>query len=189
MQETGKTEEEIDRTMLWKKERELKTGGYESDVKITVDRINVKQYLEIENERLDKRIHKHEDDLEKLKRGVINISEVASCQVGGVIEDIEKEPPEESLVVDFTANVIAKGTIVKYSASDENIQVMMETILQGDALLPMPPEEELIVKVKDAPGYILCCPRHLLIRCSNLLSSSSFTHVKVKYMSCLTTSH
>ena len=39
MQETGKTEEEIDKTLLWKKARELKTGGYESDVKMIVDKI------------------------------------------------------------------------------------------------------------------------------------------------------
>nr|KAJ0208359.1 hypothetical protein LSAT_V11C500258150 [Lactuca sativa] len=39
MQETGKTEEEIDRTLLWKKERELKTGEYESEVKMIVDKI------------------------------------------------------------------------------------------------------------------------------------------------------
>ncbi|CAH1449866.1 unnamed protein product [Lactuca virosa] len=112
MQETGKTEEEIDRTLLWKKARELKTGGYESDVKMIVDKIdelqksgsfgevtcgthdvltealgtqeqrgrvrgmgkfitpqqyfylpkNVKYYLEIENDRVDKRINKLEDD-------------------------------------------------------------------------------------------------------------------------------
>ncbi|CAI9299077.1 unnamed protein product [Lactuca saligna] len=36
-------------------------------------------YLEIENERVDKRINKLEDDLEKLKRGVLNVSEAASC--------------------------------------------------------------------------------------------------------------
>ncbi|CAI9293383.1 unnamed protein product [Lactuca saligna] len=46
MQETGKTEEEIDRTMLWKKARELKTGGYESNVKIIVDRIDELQNSE-----------------------------------------------------------------------------------------------------------------------------------------------
>ncbi|CAH1413745.1 unnamed protein product [Lactuca virosa] len=147
MQETGKTEEDIDRTLLWKQARELKTGGYESDVNMIVDKIdelqksgsfgevtcgthdvltealgtqeqrrrvrgmgkfitpqqyfylpkNVKYYLEIENERVDKRINKLEDDLEKLKRGVLNVSEAASCQVGGVIEDVEKEPRDESL--------------------------------------------------------------------------------------------
>lgn len=39
MQETGKTEEEINRTVLWKKARELKTGGYDADVKTIVDKI------------------------------------------------------------------------------------------------------------------------------------------------------
>ncbi|XP_052622611.1 uncharacterized protein LOC128127913 [Lactuca sativa] len=72
---------------------------------------------------VDKRINKLEDDLEKLKRGVLNVSEAASCQIGGVIEDFEKQPQDESLdnscllVVEFAANVVAKGTIMKYSAS------------------------------------------------------------------------
>ncbi|CAH1447647.1 unnamed protein product [Lactuca virosa] len=104
----------------------------------------------------------------------MNVFETASCQVGGVFEDVEKEPPEESLdnscllAVDFAANVVAKGTIMKYSASDENIKVMMETIIQGEALLPIPLEEEFIAKVKDALGHILSWPRHLVIRCSDL---------------------
>ncbi|CAI9259970.1 unnamed protein product [Lactuca saligna] len=221
MQETGKTEEEIDRTLLWKKARELKTGGYDADVKTIVDKIdelqksgsfgevtcgthdvltealgtqeqrrrvrgmrrfitpqqyfylpkNVKYYLEIENERVE-RINKLEDELEKLKTGVLNVSEAASCQIGGVIEDFEKQPHNESLdnscllAVEFAANVVAKGTIMK--ASDENIEVMIETILQGEALVPFPLEEEFIVKVKDALGHILSWPRHLVIRCSNL---------------------
>nr|KAJ0202978.1 hypothetical protein LSAT_V11C500251850 [Lactuca sativa] len=92
-----------------------------------------------------------------------------------IIEDVEKEPPEESLdnscllAVDFAANVVAKGTIMKYSASDENIQVMMETILQEEALLPIPLEDDFIMKVKDALGHILSWPRHLVIRCSDLI--------------------
>ncbi|CAH1422465.1 unnamed protein product [Lactuca virosa] len=145
MQETSMTEEEIDRTMLWKKERELKIRGYDSDVKIIVDRIlkfgkfgevtygthdvlkealgteeqhvrvreigklimphqyfylpkNVKHYLEVKNERVNKRINKTEDDLEKLKRGVCNVSEGASCQIWGNIEDFESEPLQQSLV-------------------------------------------------------------------------------------------
>lgn len=32
-------EEEIDRTLLWKKARELKTGGYAPNVQPVVDRI------------------------------------------------------------------------------------------------------------------------------------------------------
>ncbi|CAI9270010.1 unnamed protein product [Lactuca saligna] len=139
-------EEEIDRARLCKKARELKIRGYESDVKMNVDKIdelhksrsigvvtcgthdmltealdtqeqcghvrgmgkfitplkyfylpkNVKYYLEIENTRIDKRINKLEDDLEKLKRDVLNVSKSASCQVWGVIEDLEKEPRDES---------------------------------------------------------------------------------------------
>ncbi|CAH1453970.1 unnamed protein product [Lactuca virosa] len=224
LQETGKTEQEIDRKLLWKKVRELKTGGYESDVNKIVDKIdelqksgsfgkvtcgthdvltealgtqeqrgcvrgmgkfitpqqyfylpkNVKFYLEIENERVDKRINKLEDDLETLKRGVLNVSEAASCQVGGVIEVVEKEPLDESLdnscllAIEFALNVVAKGTIMKYSASDENIEVMMETILQGEDSIPIPLEEEFIVKVKDGLGHILSWPRHLVIQCTDL---------------------
>nr|KAJ0210812.1 hypothetical protein LSAT_V11C400179990 [Lactuca sativa] len=40
MQETGKTEEEINRTVLWKKARELKIGGYDADMKTIVDKID-----------------------------------------------------------------------------------------------------------------------------------------------------
>nr|KAJ0196108.1 hypothetical protein LSAT_V11C700374090 [Lactuca sativa] len=128
-----------------RKARELKTGGYESDVKMIVDKIdelqksgsfgevtcgthdvlsealgtqeqrvrvrgmgkfitpqqyfylpkNVKYYLVIENERVDKRINKLEDDLEKV---YLIFSEATSCQVVGVIEDVEKEPHNKSLV-------------------------------------------------------------------------------------------
>nr|KAJ0220453.1 hypothetical protein LSAT_V11C200056840 [Lactuca sativa] len=45
---------------------------------------------------------------------------------------------------------------------------MMETILQGEALIPISLEVEFIVKVKDALGHILSWPRHLVIRCSDL---------------------
>nr|KAJ0209697.1 hypothetical protein LSAT_V11C400191750 [Lactuca sativa] len=49
IQETGKTEEEIDRTLLWKKARELKTRGYESDVKMIVDIIITLERLHVEH--------------------------------------------------------------------------------------------------------------------------------------------
>jgi hypothetical protein len=39
MEETGQPEESIDRTTLWKKARELKTGGYTPAVKEVVDKI------------------------------------------------------------------------------------------------------------------------------------------------------
>ncbi|CAI9261130.1 unnamed protein product [Lactuca saligna] len=189
MQETGKTEEEIDRLLLWKKARELKIGGYESDVKMIADKIDELHksgsFREVtyathdvltealgtqeqrgRNERVDKRINKLEDDLEKLKRGVLNVSEAPSCQVGGIIEDVEKEPRDESLdnscllAVKFAANVVAKRTIIKYSAL---------------ALIPIPFEEEFIVKVKDALGHILSWPRHLVIRCSDLCKKFKHT--------------
>nr|KAJ0214109.1 hypothetical protein LSAT_V11C400220970 [Lactuca sativa] len=145
---------------------------------------NVIYYLDIENERVDKRINKLEDDLEKLKICVLNVSEAASCQVGGVIEDVEKEPRDELidnsclLAVEFAANVVAKGTIMKSKdwtliifyvyVIDENIQVMKETILKGEALILIPLEDEFIVNVKYALGHILSWPRHLVIRCSDL---------------------
>ncbi|CAI9277277.1 unnamed protein product [Lactuca saligna] len=103
---------------------------------------NVKYYLGIENERVDTRINKLEDDLEKLKRGVLNVFEVAGCQDNSCL-----------LAVEFGANVVAKGTIMTYSAS---------------ALIPIPLEEDFIVKVKDALRHILSWPRHLVIRCSDL---------------------
>ncbi|KAI7750443.1 hypothetical protein M8C21_004696, partial [Ambrosia artemisiifolia] len=40
MAETGKTEEEIDRAMLWKKARERKSGGFDKHVQVVVDKIN-----------------------------------------------------------------------------------------------------------------------------------------------------
>ncbi|KAI3825697.1 hypothetical protein L1987_07265 [Smallanthus sonchifolius] len=40
MQQTGKAEEKIDRATLWKKTRELKTGGFDSDVQVIVDKID-----------------------------------------------------------------------------------------------------------------------------------------------------
>ncbi|KAE8655814.1 hypothetical protein F3Y22_tig00117017pilonHSYRG00447 [Hibiscus syriacus] len=53
-------------------------------------------------------------------------------------------------------------------ALGENIEVMMEMSVQGDALLPFPLDEEFIYKVKDAVGFLVKWPRHLVIRCSDL---------------------
>nr|KAJ0223907.1 hypothetical protein LSAT_V11C200076590 [Lactuca sativa] len=201
MQETGKTEEEIDRTLMSCRNLEalerlhvehmmcLQRPWVLSNNVGVYEGWNVKYYLDIENERVDKRINKLEDDLEKLKRGVLNVSEAASCQVEGVIEDVEKEPRDESLdnscllAVEFAANVVAKGTIMKYSASDENIEVMMETIFQGETLIPIPLEEEFIVKVKDALGHMLSWPRHLVIRCSDLVIFTDLKHTNEFFFS------
>ncbi|KAI3821489.1 hypothetical protein L1987_09057 [Smallanthus sonchifolius] len=222
MQETGKTEEEIDRVTLWKKARELKTGGFDSNVQEIVDKIDelqnsgwfescvthdvltealgteeqrehvrglgkyvkphqyfyepktVKQYLDTEKKKVDERFNKLEEEVEKLKIGVTNVSEAASCQMGGYEDDLEDKPHEESLdnscylAVDVASNIVAKGAIMKYSDSGEIIEVMMEICVQGEAFLPIPLEEELIMKVKDAVGHILSWPRHLVIRCSDL---------------------
>lgn len=51
----------------------------------------------------------------------------------------------------------------------ENIEVFMETFMQGEALLPIPLEDEFIERVKDAVGHVLHWPRHLVIRCSDLV--------------------
>nr|KAJ0226450.1 hypothetical protein LSAT_V11C100049450 [Lactuca sativa] len=108
---------------------------------------NVKYYLEIENERVDKRINKLEDDLEKLKRGELNVSEAPSCQVGASLKMLKKNHGMNHMII--------------HVSCDENVHVMMETILQGEALIPIPLEEEFIVNVKDSLGHILSWPRHL----------------------------
>ncbi|KAI3815296.1 hypothetical protein L1987_14958 [Smallanthus sonchifolius] len=203
MQETGKTEEEIDRATLWKKARELKTRGcfescgthdvltealgteeqrghvrglgkYVKPHQYFYEPKSVKQYLDTEKKKVDERFNKLEEEVEKLKRGVTNVSEAASCQMGGYEDDLEDKPHEESLdnscylAVDVASNIVAKGAIMKYSDSGEIIEVMMEMCVQGEAFLPIPLEEELIMKVKDAVGHILSWPRHLVIRCSDL---------------------
>ncbi|KAI3695492.1 hypothetical protein L1987_78489 [Smallanthus sonchifolius] len=94
--------------------------------------------------------------------------------MGGYEDDLEGEPHEESLdnscylALDVASNTVAKGAIMKYSDSGENIEVMMEVCVQVEAFLPIPLEEELIMKVKDAVGHILSWPRCLVIRCSDL---------------------
>ncbi|XP_035839912.1 uncharacterized protein LOC118487310 [Helianthus annuus] len=66
MQETGLEEEEIDRAMLWKRARELKTGGFDSDVQVVVDRI-MKSYIE-QQDKTSQRILHEIDDIKKQKR-------------------------------------------------------------------------------------------------------------------------
>ncbi|KAK9076249.1 hypothetical protein SSX86_004582 [Deinandra increscens subsp. villosa] len=134
----------------------------------------VKHYLDIEKMKMDRRLNKVKDELEILKRGINNnISEGSSRQMWDE-EDVEDEAPKEPvdnscyLAVDVPSNIVAKGTVVNYSVSGENIEVMMETCVEGEALLPIPIEEVFIEKVKDAFGYILSWPRHLVIRCSDL---------------------
>ncbi|KAI3690691.1 hypothetical protein L2E82_05748 [Cichorium intybus] len=149
-QQTGMNEEDIDRSLLWKKAREKKTGGYAQNVQTVVDKIEELQNSE-------------------------NHGEGASCQIWEDNEDFKDKPVEELLdnscflAVDVASNIVAKGTITKYGVSDETIEVMMDMCVKGEALLPIPLEEEFILKVKDAVGYILSWPRHLVIRCSDLV--------------------
>ncbi|KAK1424472.1 hypothetical protein QVD17_19802 [Tagetes erecta] len=206
MQQTSKAEEEIDRALLWKKARVLKTGGFDKDVQFIVDKIDKLQksegcgevtcgtddvltqalgtkeqhghhFLDTEKKKYDQRFNKLEDELEKLKRGMINASEAESCQMCGDNEDFEDDPIEESfkssdnscyLRVGVASDIVAKGSIMSDICEEEFIEVTIEICLQGEALLPIPFEDEFIVKVKDAVGHILSWPKDLVVRCSDL---------------------
>ncbi|KAE8725780.1 hypothetical protein F3Y22_tig00008145pilonHSYRG00058 [Hibiscus syriacus] len=212
-------EDEIDRTLLWKKARQMKKGGYDPNVQIVVDKMEemqksetlgevsvgtndmltqalgtqeqrgrvrgmgkyvrphqyfvlpntVKKYLDGEKKKFEKRFNQIEGAIEKLQKGMNHASEGASCQGWGKA-DFEDNPPEELLdtssylAIDIASNIVAKGTIVKHN----DLSVMMEMSVQGDALLPFPLDEEFIYKVKDSVGFIVKWPRHLVIRCSDL---------------------
>ncbi|KAF5763678.1 hypothetical protein HanXRQr2_Chr15g0683151 [Helianthus annuus] len=133
----------------------------------------VKHYMDTEKKKYDKRLNKLEDELEKLKRGVNNVSEAESCQWGN--EDLEDNPDEEPLdmscflAVDNASNIVAKGTILMDTNEEEFLRVMLEICLHREALLPVPLEEEFIMEVGDAIGQILSWPRHLVIQCSDLV--------------------
>ncbi|KAI7744446.1 LOW QUALITY PROTEIN: hypothetical protein M8C21_016577 [Ambrosia artemisiifolia] len=120
MQETGKTEEEIDRATLWKKSRVLKSRGYDKDVQVVVDKIdelmNSPGSEEVTcgardvlakamgtkeprgHKKFDQRFNKLEDEVDKLKRGANYASEVGSCQFWDN-EDVENDAPEEPVEV------------------------------------------------------------------------------------------
>lgn len=224
MQETGMTEEEIERSLLWKKAREMKKGGYKPNVQIIVDKIDklqksescgevicgtndvltqalgteehrgavrgmgkyvsphqyfylpktVKYCMDNEEKKWNRRFEKLESDVETLKRDCVsNVSEGASCHMSNN-QDFENDPVDDLLdnscylAVDIASNIVGKGVITKYNISGENHEVLMETCLNGEALLPIPIEEEFTVKVKDAVGHILSWPKYLVIRCIDL---------------------
>ena len=52
----------------------------------------------------------------------------------------------------------------------ENIQVIMDSFIQGEALLSIPLEEESIFIVKDAIGQVLSWPRHLVQKCFGIIN-------------------
>ncbi|KAK9062731.1 hypothetical protein SSX86_019920 [Deinandra increscens subsp. villosa] len=215
IKETGKDEEEIDRTTCWKKAIELKSGGYDPNVKQIVEKIEnlekqnicddvscgtedvltqalgneeqrghvrgmgkyvsqqqyfhlpktIKGYLDKEKKKMNRRLSKVEDDLERMKRAgtlcATPASEGASCQIGNDDDEALEE-------VDVPSNIVAKGSVLNSNDLGENIDVNLETSLQGEALIPFPIEDEFIEKVKDAVRYILSWPRHLVIQFTDL---------------------
>ena len=50
-----------------------------------------------------------------------------------------------------------------------NIEVVMDSFVQGKELLPFPLEEQGIFIVEDAIGHVLTWPRHLVQKCSDLV--------------------
>ncbi|KAK9053572.1 hypothetical protein SSX86_024646 [Deinandra increscens subsp. villosa] len=233
IKETGKDEEEIDRTTCWKKARELKSGGYDPNVKQIVEKIEklekqnicddvscgtedvltqalgneeqrghvrgmgkyvsqqqyfhlpktIKGYLDKEKKKMNRRLSKVEDDLERMKRAgtlcATPASEGASCQIGNDDDEALEEGEEHEegaihdkscyLAVDVPSNIVAKGSVLNSNDLGENIDVNLETSLQGEALIPFLIEDEFIEKVKDVVGYILSWPRHLVIQFTDLV--------------------
>ncbi|KAE8727748.1 hypothetical protein F3Y22_tig00005377pilonHSYRG00070 [Hibiscus syriacus] len=134
----------------------------------------VKNYLDGEKKKIEKMFNQIEGAIEKLQKGMNHAFEGASCQGMGKA-DFEDKLPEELLdtscylAIDIASNIVGKGTIVKHNdLSGENIEVMMEMSVQGDALLPFPLDEEFIYKVKDVVRFLVKWPRHLVIRCYDL---------------------
>ncbi|KAI3763261.1 hypothetical protein L1987_53715 [Smallanthus sonchifolius] len=167
MQETGKTEEEIDRATLWKKARELKTGGFDSNVQEIVDKID-----ELQNSGCFESCGTHDVLTEALgteeQRGHVRGlgKYVKPHQYFYEPKTVKQYLDTEKKKVDERFNKLEEE--VEKLKRGEIIEVMMEICVQGEAFLPIPLEEELIMKVKDAVGHILSWPRHLVIRCSDL---------------------
>ncbi|KAE8732403.1 hypothetical protein F3Y22_tig00002193pilonHSYRG00046 [Hibiscus syriacus] len=97
--------------------------------------------------KIEKRFNQIEGAIEKLQKGMNHTSEGASFQ-GWDKADFEDNPSEELLdtscylAIDIASNIVAKGTIVKHNnLSGENIEVIMEMSVQGDALLLFPLDE------------------------------------------------
>ncbi|KAE8704658.1 hypothetical protein F3Y22_tig00110450pilonHSYRG01184 [Hibiscus syriacus] len=110
------------------------------------------QALDGEKQKIEKRFNQIKCTIEKLQKGMNHASEGASCQ-GWDKADFEDNPPKELLdtscylVIDISSNIVAKGTIMKHNDQSD---------------------EEFIYKVKDAVGFLVKWPRHLVIRCSDL---------------------
>ncbi|PWA83083.1 ulp1 protease family, C-terminal catalytic domain-containing protein [Artemisia annua] len=130
---------------------------------------NVKQYLKQYDKMMNKRLKAVEDELERRRSASTNASEGASNSPTLSDEDEPPNVPSERndkscyLAVDDPSNIVAKGTIVKYTVS-----VTVDTSVQPEALIPNPIPEEFVETVKDAIGYMLSWPSHLVIPCSGL---------------------
>ncbi|PWA91381.1 transposase, Ptta/En/Spm [Artemisia annua] len=130
---------------------------------------NVKQYLRQYDKMMNKRLKAVEDELEIRRCASTNASEGASNSPTLSDEDEPPNVPSERndkscyLAVDDPSNIVAKGTIVKHTVS-----VTVDTSVQPEALIPNPIPEEFVETVKDAIGYMLSWPSHLVIPSSGL---------------------
>ncbi|PWA73107.1 transposase, Ptta/En/Spm [Artemisia annua] len=131
--------------------------------------LNVKQYLKQYDKMMNKRLKTVEDELARRRCASTNASEGASNSPTLSDEDEPPNVPSERndkscyLAVDDPSNIVAKGTIVKH-----NVSVTVDTSVQSEALIPNPIPEEFVETVKDAIGYMLSWPSHLVIPCSGL---------------------
>ncbi|KAJ0038360.1 hypothetical protein Pint_22699 [Pistacia integerrima] len=64
------------------------------------------------------------------------------------------------LVVDFSTNIVAKGTIMEYEGP--NVWVIVDVVFGGSPSLPFPNDEEFLVKGSDAIGHRLLWQEELV---------------------------
>ncbi|PWA39178.1 ulp1 protease family, C-terminal catalytic domain-containing protein [Artemisia annua] len=140
---------------------------------------NVKQYLKQYDNMMNKRLKAVEDELARKRSRCASTNASEGGSNSPTLSD-EDEPPNVPterndkscyLAVDDPSNIVAKGTIVKHTGSDGNIEVTVDTSVQPEALIPNPIPEEFVETVKNAIGYMLSWPSHLVIPCSGLLGS------------------
>ncbi|PWA43927.1 transposase, Ptta/En/Spm [Artemisia annua] len=132
---------------------------------------NVKQYLKQYDNMMNKRLKAVEDELARRRSRCASTNASEGGSNSPTLSD-EDEPPNVPterndkscyLAVDDPSNIVAKGTIVKHTGS-----VTVDTSVQPEALIPNPIPEEFVETVKDAIGYMLSWPSHLVIPCSVL---------------------
>ncbi|KAI7736508.1 hypothetical protein M8C21_033575 [Ambrosia artemisiifolia] len=194
MAETGKTEKEIDRALGTKEQRGhvRGMGRFVRPHQYFYLPNTVKHYMENEKKKYEERFKKLEDEMDKMRRGMNNVSEAGSCQMWGN-EDFKDHSFEETvdnacyLAVDVPSNIVAKGIIMKDTFKEENVEVKVEIALQTEAEVPNPVVEEFVETVADAIGHVLSWPSYLVIRCSDLslrlpLDEDVFGHESFTYV-------